>query len=677
MGWERVTTEPNAMRKGLFESVSAANDWKAGCQRGRDMQSPRPLRTFLTVLLLFAIVVIECAIGGTRLVFSIPSYSFLAVAAVAAIFCKPDPKVRPSFVCLTVSAIFFGYILYRATQSPIVYLWWTDFYMVLGCLAVYYLTAIYLTGIRERRIILWTLFVLAAVNVFMGLRQFSYGDNWMPFGFIRADSGRRASGMLISSIHLAGLLEAIAPFALAFALWGTWRTWLRVLAGYVALLCYVGVAITGSRGGYLSSVFSLVVFVAISLHARRKTRPERFARTAILTSVGLAVSILAAVILMSQSTMLQKRLSMIPQQLEKNGLDIRIYNWQAALDQFRVNPVIGTGAGTHIYYGRFFRRPQLQADPIHAHSDYLELLAEYGLVGAAGMAVFLFVHLGFGFRNYRAVLRKDLIDVPEYEPARNDSLALYIGALSAVAAYIAHSVVDFNLHVPGHALIFAFIFGVLAGPVYGVAPGGSKPVIFLFRFALVGIGLWILASAFPKLAGEYLAEKARVAFRNGPTEETVELAKGEFGRSVQLGTEALEYQQLNPELYFTLGGAQRGLGLLSEDRTERVAHLEAAVDAYQSGLALYPQDEHTIIRLAETLTDLGRFREAEALFRAAIALDKNLARAHAYYARYLALMGRDEEAEQKLLQARAIAYGDNVDRLLQGTVLDPRTYPQQ
>ena len=67
--------------------------------------------------------------------------------------------------------------------------------MVLGCLAVYFLTSIHLTGIRERRIILWTLFVLAAVNVFMGLRQFSYGDNWMPFGFIRADSGRRASGM--------------------------------------------------------------------------------------------------------------------------------------------------------------------------------------------------------------------------------------------------------------------------------------------------------------------------------------------------------------------------------------------------------------------------------------------------------------------------------------------------
>jgi hypothetical protein len=208
----------------------------------------------------------------------------------------------------------------------------------------------------------------------------------------------------------------------------------------------------------------------------------------------------------------------------------------AALDQFKVSPWFGTGAGTHIYWGRYYRRPPLQADPIHAHSDYLELLAEYGILGAAGMAVFLAVHIGYGWRNYRAVLRTDLAEVAEYEPARNDSLALYIGALSAVSSYLAHSAVDFNLHIPGHALIFAFIIGVLASPVYGVAEDRGKAGVFIFRWALPALGLWILVSVFPKLAGEYLAEKARVAVRDF-----------EFDRAIQLGTEALEYQQLNPD----------------------------------------------------------------------------------------------------------------------------------
>jgi hypothetical protein len=296
------------------------------------------LRIFLTVLLLFAIVVIECAVGGTRLVFSIPSYSVLGLAAVASIFRRSVVTGKPSVVCLVTSAVFFGYVLWRAIYSPVEYFAWSDLYMVLGCLAVYYLTSLHLTGTRERTVILWTLFILAALEVFIGLRQFSVGDNWMPFGFIRRDSGRRASGMLISSIHLAGLLEAIAPFALAFAFWSTWKTWKRILAGYIALLCYVGIAVTGSRGGYLSSLFSLIVFVAISLHARQKTRPGTFRRTAVLTLLGIIGAVCIAVLLMSQSILLRQRLSMIPQQLEKNGLDIRIYNWQAALDQFKVSP---------------------------------------------------------------------------------------------------------------------------------------------------------------------------------------------------------------------------------------------------------------------------------------------------------------------------------------------------
>src|SRR5205814_187984 len=59
----------------------------------------------------------------------------------------------------------------------------------------------------------------------------------------------------------------------------------------------------------------------------------------------------------------------------------RMQMWQAAWKQFRLQPAVGTGSGTYLYYGRQFRHPGLQTDPTHAHNDYLELLAEYGIVG--------------------------------------------------------------------------------------------------------------------------------------------------------------------------------------------------------------------------------------------------------------------------------------------------------
>ena len=75
--------------------------------------------------------------------------------------------------------------------------------------------------------------------------------------------------------------------------------------------------------------------------------------------------------------------------------------WAAAIPQFELAPAFGTGAATYLYYGRMFRDPQVQNDPIRSHNDYLELLAEYGLAGVAGLLLFLGAHLWLGWKAYR------------------------------------------------------------------------------------------------------------------------------------------------------------------------------------------------------------------------------------------------------------------------------------
>jgi Flp pilus assembly protein TadD len=103
--------------------------------------------------------------------------------------------------------------------------------------------------------------------------------------------------------------------------------------------------------------------------------------------------------------------------------------------------------------------------------------------------------------------------------------------------------------------------------------------------------------------------------------------------------------------------------------TSSVPHLEAAVEAYHHALALFPQDEHTVIRLAQTLADLGRFKDAEKMYHVAMNLDPNLGRIHAYYARHLALVGREEEAEEQFATARTLAPYDEIDAIVRGTYL--------
>jgi tetratricopeptide (TPR) repeat protein len=295
-------------------------------------------------------------------------------------------------------------------------------------------------------------------------------------------------------------------------------------------------------------------------------------------------------------------------------------------------------------FGRLYRRPELQADPIHAHSDYLELLAEYGVVGAIAMAGFLLTHLVSGFRSISRLMTEELAD--RYH-ARSAALALQIGALSAVAAYLAHSAIDFNLHIPGNALFFAVIFGVLANPDSGAISALSQRAAILFRLALPALGIWMCASGLPKLRGEDLAEKARVAVRNRSYQEGIALA-----------TRARAAEPRNPEILFTLGDANHGLANTLNVRVLRRPFLQAAADAYRKGIELFPQDENMWVRLGQVLDGLREWRAADEAYRKAIALDPNLGILHAYYSAHLSAVGRAEDAQEQLTKARELGKSD-------------------
>lgn len=636
------------------------------------------LNALYTGLLAVSILLIQCQIGGTRLVFSLPVYALLAVASILSIASFREEKSRPSGVCLSITALFFAYMLARAAQSPWDYLWWQDFFQMIACLMVYGLCTLFLTKPTYRLAWVASLLVLAVFEFFIGLRQFRYGDNWMPFGFLRGDYGFRASGTLISSIHYAGFLEAVGAFALAVTCWSRWPGWIRALTGYTALLCYAGVAISGSRGAYLSTLFSVAVFAVLSLIVVRKARPERLMKVLIIGAAITSVVLVGGVALMLRSPGLQKRLDTLANQdlrimsvilsdgtkegKDKPGHDIRIYNWQAALDQIRVSPTFGTGAGTHLYYGRHFRRPQIQSDPIHAHSDYLEITAEYGIVGAVGMGIFLLVHLGHGWRRFTSILRRDLGDLDYYQPAQSDDLALVIGALSAVAAYLAHSVVDFNLHIPGNALIFAFIFGILASPRADDKPTPTR-LEPLFRLALPALGIWMLLVGFSKYPAERWYERARVALRDRRLNDSLYYAQ-----------HAIAHGTRNPEFWFHLGEARRAQGLSAVTTAERLPHMQAAVDAYRRSLAIFPYDEHVLVRLAQALDELGQFAEAGKTYRLALEHDPNLGVLHAYYAQHLFRVGRTDEAHESFARATQLS-SENMRKIVDPGFLDAPREP--
>ncbi len=587
------------------------------------------------LLIAIAFVVIQCLIGGTRLLFSYPSYALLGTAAflTLASFRRPVPK--PSGLALLSTTLLGGYVLIRAWYSPYPYLARPDLFMTAGCLIVYLMTALYLTGSRDRLRIVTLLLVIAAFQVTLGFFQFTQKSGFMLFGFLRPDAMandgmvHRASGMFISPNHFAGYLEAAAMFALALACWSRWPIAEKLTAAAVAILCYVGVAISLSRGGYLSSAFSLVILAALFLWMISRVRPGKAFIPGLVVVLTLLTLFATALSIGARNDKIRLR----AQKVIAN--DIRYANWAAALDQFHLSPVWGTGAGTHLIYGRLFRRPELQTDPVHAHGDYLEMLAEYGTVGGTLAALFLVMHIANGIRGARKITTQRLTD-PQSPPWSN-TLALNLGALGVVAALMAHSVVDFNMHIPGNALLYAFAFGILANPGDGPLPAlrpSRASTVTLARFALPVIGACLVSAVIPRFEGERLTEQARVAMRDR-----------KFSDAIRYSKAAILVEQENPDPWFYLGESHRSRASMIPIATLRTSFFEEAVDAYKNGLRLVPQDINLLTRLGQALDGLNRHEEAKDAYQMALRWDPKLRVLQTYYAQHLKLTEKKETAK--------------------------------
>ena len=562
---------------------------------------------FCAFLLAAAFATIQVLIGGTRLLFSLPAYGLLGIMGLVAIFSYRRPKPQPHRLCLITTALFFGYVIGRAVLSPVPYLARADLYSVLSALVVYFFIACIFTESKRRISLVIFLLGLGMVHVVIGAIQFRNDNNFMLISFLqRYDYDRRASGFYVCPNHLAGLLEVLAIFGLSIICWSRGPNWGKMILGYVVGVCYLGVLLTSSRGGYLSTVTSLAVFAALSLAILRRSSSRIFWG---ISGAGLVGAVIIAVTIFSgvkKSDFLSGRAQTIFE--VKN---VRLDMWQAALEQWRLQPFFGTGSGTHLFYGRQFRSDRVQRDAVYVHNDYLHLLAEYGLLGIALFFVFLGSHLRNGWKNFKRLGPKR---VAVSHRLTSGGMALQVGGLSAVSAYIVHSIFDFNLHIPANVLLLALVFGILAnaGTLRETEPTAPKKSVFQWRLVLPAIGIILAVQCVRLLPGEYFAERSRTALRDDQP-----------ASSVFFALKGLAWEKQNPNLYQYLGNARAGLGDRMPDPVARLSFYEAATQAFEKGRALAPRDTTFAINLGFTYDELGRFEEGEWMFNEALELDPN------------------------------------------------------
>lgn len=254
-----------------------------------------------------------------------------------------------------------------------------------------------------------------------------------------------AFGPFINRHHFAGYMELTIALPLGLLFAGAVDREKKLLFIFIVGLMSVALVMTASRGGIISLVAE-VIFLAIVTAIWRKPSEQRRRRSSRLKSVavraGLAAALLVSVfigVLALGGEMSINRL--IVDSVNTNDPTTgRAHFWSVTLEIIKAHPFLGTGLGAFgVVYTRFDSRNGLFRLE-QAHNDYLQVLADGGIIGAAIALAFVVLLFYRGF--VRARSRDDF--------RRGVALA----SLGGCFAVLVHSFFDFTLHTTSNALLF-------------------------------------------------------------------------------------------------------------------------------------------------------------------------------------------------------------------------------
>lgn len=542
----------------------------------------------------------------TRLLFFWPAAAVLGVAGLlVALKWRLRVLFSPSDACLLSVGVLTLYLGVRAWMSPVA-AWAQEDLVILAAAWVVYLLIATLWSHPRRRVVLLGLVLVAALgNLIVGFIHFS--GRWefhvVP-EFVRMAGAGRIGGFFPNPNHLG------AFFSMALFLSAGWVCHGRAAAGWKLLCAFfvvafgTGCALTLSRGALAGLGVGAVVFAMVELVLIWRTRRQIF--TLLLSGGGLAALTCGVVLWKVNEEQLRTRELRSPV-----SADIREGIWQSALAQHSESPWVGAGARMFYQGSIRLRVPELPvtaADPLFAHSEYMQILADYGWLGLALLLLVPVTHAGNALAYMRWFARHKYAQTGSLS---GDTLALTTGALAALSATAAHAAVEFHFHVPATALTAAALLGILANPgldspahaprrLPGVRPGS--------KLLLAATALLLLATASLRGPADLYLARAMLALDRGEREATLS------------GLErAAELDATNPSVQYQLGLAILD-GITAETRQQSRFELESATAHLRRAVELNPANHLYYLALADACDALGQHEEAMRAIQAALAL---------------------------------------------------------
>jgi O-antigen ligase len=259
------------------------------------------------------------------------------------------------------------------------------------------------------------------------------------------------TGTFINRNAFAGYLLMVIPLSMGYLFSREphqmgrsmgWRLRLSSLDGKSLLIAFgivlmiLSLLFSASRMGIASLLLS---FSLISLLFRNPEEGKRFSRPSIL--------ILSLAVLWAAWVGLDAVISRFFTTSE--SFEDRWTIWVNTFQIIKDYPLFGTGLGTLVQVFPMYRSFHIRGLVTHAENDFLQLIAEVGLLGIGLLGILFFYLFYCGVSGIRSLSFRD--------PKRY----IGMGGIVGILALMFHSLVERNIQIPANAFLYTFIWALV------------------------------------------------------------------------------------------------------------------------------------------------------------------------------------------------------------------------
>ncbi len=384
----------------------------------------------------------------------------------------------------------------------------------------------------------------------------------------------------------AEIMATLLPLFIALS-FRSERKWAR-LAILVGGLSWALIVCTTSRTMLIAGLVGIGSFVGSVWLIPRRFESRRMLLTTLV--IFLAVALLLQV--PYRSGEYSSTLTRLAEVDDSSALSTRsrLLMWGLAMEGFRSSPYAGIGADNYFAEYKMLREllssrdpnnPVLEVNedlfPERAHNEYLQILAELGIVGGL---LFGWLLAGIAYLFWLAFKKKASL--------------LTIGALSGVAAFlVASGASSYSFRLPANGMCFFFLLSVASSELFGSNEERPGPASKLVR--VIGVVVAVTMIAFSLVRANSIRHMTNALN-----------AKDESIRKAEIEN-AISIDPSEPMFRFYYGQWLERSG----DHDSAIAQMRIAID---NGLA----DSPSFFRLAAAQLNAGRPGDAAETYAEAL-----------------------------------------------------------